>query len=112
MPSWKIPRRSLVGQLPHAAQDRLPPHFGPSDLPAAVGAAAAEIDALRRRENALRVVVGSRHDGRDFIAAAAEALAVGLNYRWAGIGQLLPDGQRAQSGDVAGWRLAARPLCL
>ena len=96
MPPLKIPRRSLVGQLPHAAQDRLPLHLGPSDSPAAVGAAAAEIDALRRRENALRVVVGSRHDGRDFIAAAAEALAVGLNYRWAGIGQLLPDGQRVQ----------------
>jgi signal transduction histidine kinase len=82
--------------LPHAAQDRPPAHLGPSDSPAAVSAAAAEIDALRRRENALRVVVGSRHDGRDFIAAAAEALAIGLNYRWAGIGQLLPDGRRAQ----------------
>ncbi len=82
--------------MPHTAQHRQPPLRGPSDATEAVNAAAAEIDALRRREKALRVIVGSRNDGRDFIAAAAEALAIGLNYRWAGIGRLLPDGRRAQ----------------
>jgi signal transduction histidine kinase len=82
--------------LSSIAQHRQPPLRGPSDTADAIGMAAAEIDALRRRENALRVIVGSRNDGRDFITAAAEALAIGLNYRWAGIGRLLPDGERAQ----------------
>jgi two-component system, cell cycle sensor histidine kinase PleC len=82
--------------LPPTAQHRQPSLRVPSDAAEAVNAAAAEIDALRRRESALRVIVGSRNDGRDFITAAAEALAIGLNYRWAGIGRLLPDGRRVQ----------------
>ena len=54
-----------------------------------------DISALKRRDQALSKLVASRLQGRAFLDEAAEALATGLGYRWAGIVRYR-DSERAQ----------------
>ena len=44
-----------------------------------------DISRLKRRDEALSILVRSRRERRSFLDAAAEALATGLGYRWSGI---------------------------
>jgi signal transduction histidine kinase/PAS domain-containing protein len=55
-----------------------------------------DITEYRRRQDALTLIVGNRPEGRSFLEAAAQALAVGLGYRWAGIAELGRDGREAR----------------
>ncbi len=51
-----------------------------------------DITALKRRGEALSTLVGSGAESRSFLSAATQALAQGLGYRWAAIGQFMDDG--------------------
>ena len=61
----------------------------------------SDITEFRRRENALTLIVSNQPGARSFLDAAAQALAVGLGYRWAGIAERLPDGKHART--LAAW---------
>ncbi len=51
-----------------------------------------DITVLKRRQEALSTLVGSGAEGGSFLSAATQALAKGLGYRWAAIGQFMDDG--------------------
>ncbi|MCH8999353.1 MAG: PAS-domain containing protein, partial [Proteobacteria bacterium] len=102
----------LVGDdLEDFIQDRLARHNDPPDTPIQQPArdgrciqisenktadggtvtAWSDITWLKRREQALALLVESDRDDRSFFDVAAEALAVGLGCRWSGIGYLGDD---------------------
>ncbi|MGP1256853.1 MAG: PAS-domain containing protein [Kiloniellales bacterium] len=54
-----------------------------------------DVTGFRRRERALALLIESRARERDIIDAAAEALAVALDYRWGAVVQLV-DGKRGR----------------
>ena len=51
-----------------------------------------DITLLKRREEALSTLVGSGADSSSFLSSAAQALAKGLGYRWAAVGQFIDQG--------------------
>jgi signal transduction histidine kinase/PAS domain-containing protein len=53
-----------------------------------------DITEVKRRAMALATLTGAGQDGAGFFADAARSLAVGLGYRYAGIGQLIDEGRR------------------
>jgi PAS domain-containing protein len=52
-----------------------------------------EITQLKRREQALAILVEGRADSSNFLDTAAKALAIGIGYRWAGVGRFLDNGR-------------------
>jgi PAS domain S-box-containing protein len=63
-----------------------------------------DITWLRRREAALALLVQSDLEDRSFFDVAAEALSVGLGYRWSGIGRVREGGQfEALATKGPGW---------
>jgi PAS domain S-box-containing protein len=55
---------------------------------------ATEVTALKRREEALKVLTAE--DGSDFFNRAARALIVGTGYRWAGIARVSPQAAHSE----------------
>jgi signal transduction histidine kinase len=55
-----------------------------------------DVTEYRRRQDALTIIVGNRPEGGSLLDAAAQALAVGLGYRWAGVAELSRDGREAR----------------
>ena len=100
-------------ELEALIQDRLARHDNPPDTPTqqplrdgrwmqisesktadgGTVTAGSDITWLKRREQALALLVESDRDDRSFFDVAAEALAVGLGCRWSGIGYLDGDGR-------------------
>lgn len=60
-----------------------------------------DITEVKRREEALALVIGSRRTAEDFLKIAVKALALGLGYRWAQVGRRL--GTSDQVEVIAAW---------
>ncbi len=74
----------------------------PATKPAASRARPVErIADYRRRDQALALLLRSSSGGVSTFEAGAQALAMGLGYRWAGVGRIVDDGRRAEL--VAFW---------
>jgi PAS domain S-box-containing protein len=55
-----------------------------------------DITEVKRRATALATLTGAGQDGASFFADAARSLALGLGYRYAGIGQIVDAGTRVR----------------
>jgi PAS domain S-box-containing protein len=61
-----------------------------------------DVTTLKRRENAVAMLVGAERDGRDFFWIAASAIAKGLGYSWAAVCTFSED--RTEATAVATWK--------
>ena len=115
MQSLGVDVATTASKMPtYPAARRDPASAGPS----CVSGSPLQMAEYRRREDALALLLGHPDDGSSIFETGARALALGLGYRWAGIGQIVDGGRSGrllafwdadQLAEVCTYELAGTP---